>query len=377
MIERLIKTELLNKLETGKVIGLFGARRIGKTVLMNEIKKELNAQSVLMVQGDNMEVSQILSSKKLSVLQQFVKGYSYLFIDEAQKIPDIGLNLKLLVDNEPIIKIFITGSSALELKNKTGEPLTGRSFMYSLFSLSQLEMTENYLESKQGLENKLIFGLYPEVFLASREQDKKELLINIRDGYLLKDVLELDNSKDTQFIFNLLRLIAFQIGQDVSYQELAVNLGVARKTVQRYLDILEKSYIIFSLQGFSRNLRKEFSKTPRYYFWDNGIRNSIISNFNKLDFRDDVGKLWENYCISERMKLNHYKRTFRNFYFWRTYDQQEIDLIEEGDGKINAFEFKWKSKNSKIPVAFKNAYENYSFTEINQDNYLEFVNFTK
>jgi uncharacterized protein len=374
MIERMIKSQIEKNLIAGKVVGLFGARRTGKTVLMKEIFNNLNTQQILMVQGDNMEVSQILSSKKLSELKQFIKGYSYLFIDEAQKISDIGLNLKLLVDNEPGLKIFITGSSALELRNKIGEPLTGRSIMLSLFPFSQPELNEDYLKSKQSLERKLIFGLYPDVFLATNEQDKKEILINIRDGYLLKDVLELDNTKDTQFIFNLLRLIAFQIGQDISYQELAVTLGVARKTVQRYLEILEKSYIIFSMQGFSRNLRKEYSKSPRYYFWDNGMRNAVISNFNKLDFRDDVGKLWENYCISERIKLNHYNRTFRNFYFWRTYDQQEIDLIEEGDGKINTFEFKWKPKNSKLPVAFKKTYEVALFSEINSDNYLEFIN---
>jgi len=354
------------------VVGIFGARRTGKTILMEEIKRDIG-EHVLMVQGDNLDVSEILSSKRLSILKQFTEGVQYLFIDEAQKIPDIGINLKLMTDNIPGIHILISGSAAFDLKAKIGEPLTGRSQYFNLFPIAQIELRENFLQKKENLETRLIYGGYPQVITSKSVKERINMLTSIRDGYLLKDILELDNQKDSLFVFNLLRLIAFQIGNDISYSELASKLNVNKKTVMRYLDLLEKSYILFSLPGFSRNLRNEYSKSPRYFFWDNGIRNIIISNFNGIALRDDIGRLWENYCLSERFKKNHYLGRTVNSYFWRTYDQKEIDLIEESGGKLRGFEFKWSDVKIRRPHQFLDAYPGAVFSHINRANYLPFI----
>lgn len=372
-IPRLLEDVILENLKSGLVLGLFGARRTGKTFLMERIRNRLKDNQVLMVQGDNLDVAEILSSQRLSVLQQFTSGYAYLFIDEAQKIPNIGNSLKLIVDTIPDLKIFVTGSSAFDLKNKVGEPLTGRNRYFYLYPIAQKELKEDFLQSKQNLESRLIYGSYPQVITAEYDNQRKDILESIKNGVLLRDLLELDNIKDSIFIMSLLRLIAFQIGNDVSQSELANTLGVSKNTVARYLELLEKCYIIFSLQSLSRNLRKEISKSRRYFFWDNGIRNVIVSNFNRLTLRDDIGRLWENYCISERMKRNQYVSKRPNYYFWRTYDQAEIDLIEEADGKLNAFEFKWKEKKTKPPRAFINTYQESIFTLIHNNNYLDFI----
>ncbi len=373
MIHRVIKEKLISSLKKGQVTVLLGARRTGKTVLMEHIKNELPGKKVLMLNGEDYDVAGILSSKRQSVLRNLVAGYDYLFIDEAQNIPEIGANLKLLVDSVPGISVFITGSAAFDLKNKIGEPLTGRSRIFYLYPFSVSEITHDYYSALQQLQTSLIFGNYPQVSEATNDLDRKIMLENIRNGYLLKDVLQLDNLKDSLFIMNLLRNIAFQLGNDVSYNELASNLNTTVKTVQRYLDILEKSYILFRLNGFSRILRKEFSKTPRYFFWDNGIRNSILSNYSNLEMRDDVGRLWENFCISERMKRQTYAQTFSNFYFWRTYDQQEIDLIEETDSKLQAYEFKWGKKEASNPKAFRENYPDASYKTINRENFYDFI----
>jgi predicted AAA+ superfamily ATPase len=236
-----------------------------------------------------------------------------------------------------------------------------------------MEMEEDYLSINEKLENKLVFGSYPQVYFASGEEEKRKILENIRDGYLLKDLLMLNNIKNSLFVFNLLRLIAFQIGNEVSYSELGRALNADNKTVQRYLNLLEKMYVLFSLNGYSRNLRKEYTKSPRYYFWDNGIRNAVISNYNRLEMRDDIGKLWENYCISERLKRNHYYRLSVNSFFWRTYDQKEIDYIEEDGGKLKGFELKWKQGQSKAKKTFIDVYRGSDVEIINRDNYLDFI----
>jgi predicted AAA+ superfamily ATPase len=357
----------------GIVTALFGARRTGKTYLMERIRSELEGKKILMVQGDNLDVAEILSSQRLSLLKQFTAGYDYLFIDEAQKIPSIGINLKLIVDAIPDIVVFVTGSSAFDLRNKLGEPLTGRSRYFYLYPIAQLELHEDYLKAKENLETRLLFGSYPQVVTAGNDRQRIDLLESIRNGALLNDILELDNLKDSLFILNLLRSIAFQIGNDVSVNELASGLGVSKNTVSRYLELLEKCYILFSLPGFSRNLRKEIVKSRRYFFWDNGIRNTVISNFNRLSIRDDVGRLWENYCIYERMKRNHYKSDLCNYYFWRTYDQKEIDFIEDSGGKLNGYEFKWKEKAGKIPHEFLTTYKNSAFQMIHKENHLDFI----
>jgi uncharacterized protein len=373
MISRILRDELIRSIHPGFVTGLFGARRTGKTFLMEQIRISINDKKILVVQGDNLDVAEILSSRRLSVLKQFVAGYDYLFIDEAQKIPDIGINLKLIVDNIPDLAVFVTGSSAFDLKNKIGEPLTGRNKYFYLYPIAQLELGEDYLTSKENLESRLIYGSYPQVVMASTENERRDLLESVKNGVLLKDILEMDNLKDSLFILGLLRLIAFQIGNDVSSTELAMRLGVSKNTITRYLELLEKCYILFSIPGFSRNLRKEISKSRRYFFWDNGIRNVLISNFNRFVLRDDVGRLWENFCISERLKKNQYSGNHGNYYFWRTYDQKEIDLIEEEGGMLRGFEFKWTEKAVKPPQEFLNTYQGSSFHVVHKENYLEFV----
>jgi uncharacterized protein len=372
-IPRLIKKQLTEDLKPMHVTGLFGARRTGKTFLMNQIINEIGKDKILLVQGDDLDAADILSSQRSSLLSNFSKGYNFLFIDEAQKIPNIGKSLKLMVDTIPNLSIFITGSSALELTEKTGEPLTGRSNFFNLFPISQTELNQNFFEAKQTLIDKLVYGLYPQVLQANSAIEKQNILISIKNGYLLKDILVLDNQKDSIFILNLLRLIAFQIGNDISLNELASKMNVNKKTIQRYLNLLEKAYIIFSLPGFSRNLRKEYSKTPRYFFWDNGIRNILINNLNVLNLRDDTGKLWENFCIAERIKFNYYTNQISSHFFWRTYDQQEIDLIEDKGGTLSGFEFKWTKNEGKVPKAFATAYPSANFEIINQDNFLEFL----
>jgi hypothetical protein len=373
VIPRLLENEIITHLKPGIVTGLFGARRTGKTFLMEHIRGQIKEKKVLMVQGDDIDVAEILSSQRLSVLKPFISGYDYLFIDEAQKIPNIGNSLKLVVDSFPVVTVFVTGSSAFDLKNKIGEPLTGRNKYFYLYPIAQIELDEDYLQSKQNLESRLIYGSYPQVIIAGNNNEKSDILESVKNGLLLKDILELNNLKDSIFMMNLLRLIAFQVGNDISHTELANSLGVSKNTVARYLELLEKTYILFSLQSFSRNLRKEITKSKRYFFWDNGIRNSIISNYNRLASRDDIGRLWENYCISERLKRNHYLSKSCNYYFWRTYDQKEIDLIEESGGALSAFEFKWTEKKTRTPGLFLETYLNSSFQMIHNQNYLEFI----
>jgi len=374
MIYRVLENQIVKQMRPGRVVCLLGARRTGKTVMMQRIMGEMKTR-VLLLQGDNLEAAEILGSQRLEKLRSLVKGYGCLMVDEAQAVPNIGPSLKLLADSHPQLMIFITGSSALDLKGRVGEPLVGRGHFLHLFPIAQMELmrTEDAFTAAQRLESRLIYGSYPQVITAETEGEKRDHLQSIRDGYLLKDILMLDNLKDSLFVFNLLRLLAFQIGQDISYAELASSLNVHAKTVRRYLELLEKTYVLFSHQGFSRNLRKEYSKTPRYYFWDNGIRNILISNFNTLNLRDDAGRLWENYCLAERKKRNCYKQQAVNYYFWRTYDQKEIDLIEERGGKLFGYEIKWSAAKTRSPKEFLSVYKNSSFSIINRDNYLGFT----
>lgn len=373
MIPRVLTETILEKIKPGFVVGLFGARRTGKTVLMETVRTRLQPSRIRMVQGDNLDVAEILSSRRLSVIKPFVAGYDFLFIDEAQKIPAIGENLKLIVDAIPEIAVFVTGSSAFDLRGKIGQPLTGRSINLFLYPIAGLELGTDYLTTKENLEQRLIFGSYPQVITAVTDRERVEILESIRDGALLNDILALDNLKDSLFIRNLLRSIAFQVGNDVSVNELATGLGVSKNTVARYLELLEKCYVLFSLQGFSRNLRKEITKSRRFYFWDNGIRNALISGFNRLSLREDVGRLWENYCISERMKRNHYRGNPVNYYFWRTYDRKEIDLIEESGAGLFGWEFKWQEKRVTGPREFLETYSQSSFSIIHRENHLDFI----
>ena len=375
MISRYIEKQILKELKPSVVVCLFGARRTGKTTLLQSLKRKIRRGRILSVHGQDLSAQEALSSMRTDVLARYVSGFDYLFVDEAQYVPDIGQNLKLLVDTVPQVSTLVTGSSSFDLRNKVGEPLVGRSANFYLYPLAQAELSqyESNPDTRNNLAERLIYGSYPQVVTANGEKTKRTQLARIRDGYLLKDILELDNLKDSLFVFNLLRLIAFQIGHDVSYAELASNLQSNPKTVRRYLELLEKTFVIFPIQGYSRNLRKEYTKTPRYYFWDNGIRNSLISNFNALNLRDDTGQLWENYCVSERRKRNAYKNLFVNYFYWRTYDQKEIDLVEEREGKLFGFEMKWGKTKSKAPADFLRSYPDSDYKVINKESYLDFI----
>ncbi len=374
MIKRHLEKTVINHLKPARIVKVLGARRTGKTVLMQTIMQRLRDCKILYLTSDDLDTAELLASQRLSVLKSLVSGFEMLFIDEAQEIPRIGKSLKLIVDNIPQISIFITGSSALGIKEETGEPLTGRGLTFYLYPFAVTEVYQNFIEARRDLENLLVFGSYPQVFLEKNRTAKIQILNDIKNAYLLKDILQYENRKDSFFVLNLLRLIAHQIGHDVSLSELAKNLSVDKKTVARYLELLEKTFIIFSLPAFSRNMRKEITKSKRYYFWDNGIRNVLISNFNPLSARLDTGQLWENFIIAERIKRNHYKQVFANYYFWRTYDKKEIDFIEERDGHLYTFEFKYSKPSAKTPTDFLKTYPNSSFDVINRDNFWDFIN---
>lgn len=371
---RYLENQTDSILKKGKVFVLYGPRRVGKTELIRKVIAGFNGK-IFTGTGDNQEVRELLSAQKLSQLQSAFGSYELLFIDEAQRIPEVGYSLKLLIDHFPEMIILVTGSSSFDLSNKIGEPLTGRNTLRNLFSISVLELYEQFggMYVLQKLEDLLIYGAYPDVLNASSGDDKKEYLMSIRDSYLLKDILELESVKNPSKLSDLLKLLAFQIGQEVSLNELSNNLGIAKQSVERYLDLLEKTFIIKKVGGFSRNLRKEVVKTARYFFWDTGIRNALINNFNPIVQRNDIGMLWENFLYMERLKTKSYKRIFSNDYFWRTYDQQEIDLVEDRDGKLYAYEFKWKPQKLKAPKAWTDSYTDSEFQVISKENFLDFL----
>ena len=353
---------------------IYGPRRCGKTTLLNKFL-ETTDQKYLFVSGEDIDVSEYLSSQSIIKLKNFVGGNKLLVIDEAQKIKNIGANLKLIVDHIPGVSIIATGSSAFDLAQNIGEPLTGRKYTLKLFPLAQLEIAqiEAPHETAANLENRLIFGSYPEVILAKGNNDRERYLKEIASSYLYKDILELDGLKHSDKIVRILQLLAFQIGKEVSLSELGTQLSMSKNTVERYLDLLEKTFVIYKLSGFSRNLRKEISKSSRFYFCDNGVRNVLINNFNMLNLRNDIGQLWENYAITERIKKQEYGELRSNNYFWRTYDHKEIDWVEEREGKLYGYEIKWKSAKSKPPSDWLKTYKEAVFEVINHDNYLNFI----
>ncbi len=371
---RLLEQRILSKLNPNKVILLFGARRVGKTVLIRQIIDKIS-DKVLLLNGEDYDTLALLNDKSISNYKHLLDGVALLAIDEAQNIPDIGSKLKLIVDEISDIKVIASGSSSFDLLNKAGEPLVGRSSLFYLTPFSQKEIgtKENLLETRQNLETRLIYGSYPEVVTMRGFETKAEYLREIVGAYLLKDILAIDGIKNSGKMKDLLRLISFQLGNEVSYDEIGKQLGMSKNTVEKYLDLLSKVFVIYRIGGFSRNLRKEISKAGKWYFYDNGIRNAIISNFNPLSIRKDTGALWENYLISERLKANYNMGLNKEFYFWRTYDGQEIDLIEESSELLNALEFKWGGKNPVAPKAFREAYPEATFSVVNRDNYLEYI----
>lgn len=357
-----------------KAVILLGPRRCGKTTLLHKFLEDKS--NYLLVDGEDINVQNFLSSQSIEKLKSFIGEHNWLVIDEAQNIPNIGINLKLIVDHLPNVQVIATGSSAFDLANHTGEPLTGRKITFNLYPLAQMELMslENRIQTNANLENRLIFGSYPEIILQSDNNKKQQYLRELNAAYLYKDILALDGLKKSQKIVQLLQLIAHQIGKEVSMTELGAQLGLHKATIEKYLDLLEKTFVLIGVSGFSRNLRKEIAKKSRYYFYDLGVRNAIINQFNPLAFRNDVGELWENYIILERLKKQSYQQLIANNYFWRTYDQQEIDWVEEREGKLFGYEIKWNNKSkSKPPKQWISTYPEANYTLINPDNYLEFI----
>ena len=373
MINRKIEKNIVENLFKGKVIIIYGAKQVGKTTLVKKIADDYKGQSSYF-NCDLISVQDALSIPEANRIKDFLGDHNIIILDEAQRIKNIGLTLKILIDTYPELQIIATGSSSFDLANEINEPLTGRKIVFNLFPLSVEEiMGDNgflYIDSK--LEKILRYGTYPDVFF-SEDKEAASKLEEIASSYLFKDILSFDKIKKSSIIVKLLQLLALQVGSEVSYNELATKLGINRITVEKYIDILEQCFILFRINSFSRNLRNEISKSIKIYFYDLGVRNILIKNLNPLDIRNDAGFLWENFCILERMKRNKYNNIFANYYFWRTYDQKEIDFIEERDGKLFAYEFKLNKEQSKAPSIFLETYKNSQYQTINRENYYKFL----
>jgi len=373
MISRFL--DLTPIIKKGKVLIIYGARRVGKTTLLKNFLQSVPGKYKF-VTGDDIITQQVLSSQNLNEILAFFNGYEIAAIDEAQQIKNIGIGLKLLVDNNPGISVVVTGSSSFNIEQETGEPLTGRKRTITLFPFAQEELMSIYnkFELNSRLEDFLIYGAYPDVILASSHEEKIEIIQELVNSYLLKDVFSLASVKGSKVFIDLLKLLAFQAGNEVSINELAGQLGLDAKTAARYIDLLEKTFVIKRLTPFSKNLRKEISKKNKFYFVDNGIRNGVIAQFNRSNQRDDTGCLFENFMMMERMKYISNKSLYRNLYFWRTYDGQEIDLIEEYDGKLFPYEFKW-NENSKYKLSslWKENYKSEPLQIIHKKNYLDYL----
>lgn len=376
-VPRVSLSEIDQKLKPNKVLIIYGARRVGKTELLKAYLKK-KTWKYLLLNGEDDQTLRLLDEQSVSNYQRLVAGLDLLVIDEAQNISAIGSKLKLMVDEIEGIRILVTGSSALDLDYKMGEPLVGRKQVILLHPLAQMEYSvlENFKETLDNQEERLIYGGYPELVHLKRLSEKQEYLNDLVSAYLLKEILALEGIRKSGKLMDLLRLIAFQIGQEVSVEELANQLkGISRNTVEQYLDLLSNVFIIYKIGGYSNNLRKEVTKNSRWYFVDNGIRNAIIQNFNPLNLRNDHGQLWENYVLSERIKYQHYSNLKVENYFWRTYDQQEIDWVEYSRGKLSGTEIKWNEKKArkKPPVAWTKAYPDANFQTITPADYLDWV----
>ena len=357
-----------------KALIIFGPRQVGKTTLMQNFFSS-SEYKVKMVTGDDITIHQVLGSQSLDTISSFCEGYDVIAIDEAQKIPNIGIGMKLMVDNIPGIKVVATGSSSFELAGQTGEPLTGRKNTLMLYPIAQMELLHhmNKFELTEKLEEFLIYGSYPSVLTADSLSKKTDILNELVGSYLFKDVLEFERIKSPHLLIDLLRLLAFQIGNEVSINELSQNLKIDNKTVKRYIELLEKAFIIYRLGGYSRNLRKEISKKAKYFFYDTGIRNAVIANLNSLKMRNDKGQLWENFLVIERLKKQSYSPIYANNFFWRTWTGKEVDFIEEREGKLFGYEFKWTQKNNKPPKLWLDTYAEASWEVVDTNNYMEFV----
>lgn len=374
MITRKLQKVIDGKMFGGKAIIVIGARQVGKSTLYKMLTAE-RSEPVLSLNCDEPEVKEMLSQMNTTELRMLIGNNRIVVIDEAQRVPDIGMTLKRLTDNLPGVQLLVTGSSSFELQNKLNESLTGRKWEYHLYPISTAELLESdgLLAVKQSLEARLVYGSYPEVL--SHKDSAKELLMGIATSYLYKDLLALDSIRRPVLLEKLLTALALQLGSEVSYNELAQTIGTDNKTVEKYIDLLEKCFIIFKLNGFNRNVRTELKKGKKIYFYDNGIRNAILQNFAPLALRQDVGALWENFFVSERVKANEYAGRYAKSFFWRTTQQQEIDYIEESDGQFTLFEMKWNPRraNTQFPALFQNSYDVKEKVVITPDNWLEWV----
>ncbi len=373
MIERRLKQLILPRLFRGKAIVMTGPRQVGKTTLLRMLMAESDKKT-LFWNCDEPDIRQKLSNPTSTQLQAETAQYELIFIDEAQRVPNIGVTLKLLIDSFPMKQVIVTGSSALQLSNSINEPLTGRKYEYNMFPFSSEELIDNHgsIEENRLLERRMVYGAYPEVVKLSGEE--RETLVNLINSYLYKDIFAFQDVRKPEIIEQLLQALALQMGREVSFNELSKLLGLNSQTVQRYIDLLEKSYIVFHLRSFSRNLRNELKKSRKIYFYDNGVRNAILGDFKPLQLRQDAGALWENYLVSERLKHNSYSLFYGKSYFWRTQQQQEVDYLEDIDGVFHTYEFKWSTtKQPKLTETFALNYPEHTFTVVNPENYQDFI----
>ncbi len=366
--------DLAKQMREHRVLIMYGPRRTGKTTLLKQYLEGCGKRYLLET-GEHIQFAALLASRDLDQIRRALEGYELLAIDEAQEIHGVGQALKLIVDHIPQCEVIATGSSSFTLSQQAGEPLTGRKRTITLYPLAQLELRDHFTpyELQQQLEDFLVFGSYPEVVSAGGRIEKLEILQELVQSYLLKDIPSYERLRSPNTLLQLLKLLAFQVGSEVSLQELSRKLHVDVKTVSRYIDLLEKTFVITALPGFGRNLRKEVTTKSKYYFLDNGIRNGVINQFGALDGRNDIGALFENFLITERLKKQSYDSFYGNRYFWRTYDRQEIDYIETVDSAIASFEFKWGKKEPRLPQAFRKAYAEASYSVISRETYLDFI----
>ena len=372
MIQRQLEQRLTDAYRRKKVIVILGPRQVGKSTLLEVLSA--GKQNVRSVNCDNEDERRLLQDRTSTELRQLVAPYDFFLIDEAQRVRNIGLTLKMIGDLKLQTQVIVTGSSSLDLADEINEPATGRLLNYNLFpfSLSELAASTSRLEEQRLLETRMVYGLYPEV--VNEPEAARETLVNLTNNYLYKDLLAFRGIKKPDVIMNLVRALALQIGSEVSYNELSNLIGVDKVTVENYINLLEKCFIVFRLNSFSRNVRNEIKKGKKIYFFDNGIRNAVLSNFAPLELRNDAGALWENLMVSERIKRNAYCGSYAHLYFWRTHDQKEIDFIEEMDGRLTAYEFKWSDKKkTTVPKVFAENYANFTFQVINRDNFWDFT----
>jgi uncharacterized protein len=373
MIPRKLESTVNSRLFKGKAIILLGPRQTGKTTLLKQVAASHN-EALLWLDADEPIVRSQLTDANIPDLKLIIGKNKILVVDEAQQIRNIGITLKLIIDHIPEVQLLVSGSSALELAEGISEPLTGRKYEFYLYPLSYEELVDHhgYVEENKLLERRLVYGSYPEVI--NHMDSMKETLGLLAGSYLYKDIFKYRDLRRPELLESLLQALALQLGSQVSYYELGRTIGADTETVQRYIELLEKTFVIFRLRSFSRNIRNEIKKSRKVYFYDNGIRNALISNFNTLNLRTDKGALWENYLVSERMKFIHYNSIYANRYFWRTHQQQEIDYIEDRDGILHAYEFKWKTTTkSRAPLTFTKAYPNYQFEALTSGNYESFL----